>query len=92
MKSGKVVLGLMAGFAAGTLLGLLFAPDKGTNTRKKISKKKHAYSDAAEEKFDTFIDEVSEKFEALKDEVEFVKSEDDAKVNVGKKEADHSAQ
>ena len=42
MNSGKVVLGVLAGLAAGAALGILFAPDKGTATRKKISKKGEA--------------------------------------------------
>ena len=32
MKSGKVVVGVLFGLAAGALMGILFAPDKGTRT------------------------------------------------------------
>jgi len=39
MSSGKVLLGVLAGVAAGAFLGILFAPEKGSNTRKNISKK-----------------------------------------------------
>jgi gas vesicle protein len=39
MSSGKVLLGVLAGVAVGAALGVLFAPDKGWNTRKRISKK-----------------------------------------------------
>jgi hypothetical protein len=46
MSSGKVLLGVLAGVAAGAFLGILFAPDKGLNTRKKIVKKGEDYADA----------------------------------------------
>ena len=36
MSTGKVMLGILAGLAAGEALGILFAPDKGSETRKKI--------------------------------------------------------
>ncbi|MDB4293253.1 YtxH domain-containing protein [Maribacter sp.] len=36
-NEGNTVLGILAGTAIGAVLGILFAPDKGTNTRKKIS-------------------------------------------------------
>ena len=39
MKTSRVVLGVLAGAAVGALVGILFAPDKGSNTRRKIAKK-----------------------------------------------------
>ena len=39
MKKSNVVLGVLAGAAIGALVGILFAPDKGTNTRKKLRRK-----------------------------------------------------
>ena len=36
MKSGNIVLGVLAGLATGAVLGILFAPDKGPKTRRKI--------------------------------------------------------
>jgi gas vesicle protein len=39
MKNSNVVLGVIAGAAIGALLGVLYAPDKGTNTRKKLRSK-----------------------------------------------------
>ena len=44
MSTGKVLLGVLAGAAAGALLGVLLAPDKGSETRKKILEKGDEYA------------------------------------------------
>lgn len=36
-NSGKIIAAAAAGIAAGAVLGILFAPNKGSETRKKIS-------------------------------------------------------
>jgi gas vesicle protein len=36
-NTGKILTAAVAGIAAGAVLGILFAPDKGCETRKKIS-------------------------------------------------------
>ena len=37
--SSKILVGFLAGAAVGALAGILFAPDKGSNTRQKIADK-----------------------------------------------------
>lgn len=64
MSSGKVLLGVLAGVAAGALLGILFAPEKGVVTRKKIVSKGEEYVDDLKEKFGEFVDKVAGKHDS----------------------------
>jgi len=86
MSSGKVLLGLLAGVAAGALLGVMFAPDKGSVTRKKLSRKGDDYADALKEKFDEFLDSVSEKFDDLKEKASDFAEEAESKFEKVKKD------
>jgi len=58
MTTGKALLGVLAGLAAGTVIGMLLTPNKGDKTRKNIYKKGEDLADALNEKID-------EKFEDL---------------------------
>lgn len=69
MNTGKLLLGVLAGVAAGAILGILFAPDKGSVTRKKIAKRSEDYADAVKDKFNDIIEGVTEKFGQMKEEI-----------------------
>ncbi|MFZ4398904.1 MAG: YtxH domain-containing protein [Bacteroidales bacterium] len=87
MSAGKVVLGVLAGIATGAVLGILFAPEKGSVTRKKIAKKGEDYVDDLKEKFDDLRDGMAEKFEKVKEDVsEFAHHYKANAENTGKKE------
>jgi len=58
----KAVLGFLAGAAAGAIAGILFAPDKGTETRKKFSKKSSEMGESLKNKFGEFVDGVKESY------------------------------
>jgi gas vesicle protein len=50
MSRGKIILGVLAGAVVGSIIGILFAPDKGKETRKKIVTKSGEYVDELKEK------------------------------------------
>jgi gas vesicle protein len=68
MESGKTALGILLGIGAGALLGVLFAPAKGSKTRKRIMDKGQNYADELKGKFEGLYHEVSEKYDALLEE------------------------
>jgi gas vesicle protein len=63
MKTNKVFLGILAGFATGATLAILFAPDKGSRTRRKIYHKDDSYSEGLEKRYNEYMDGVSHPFE-----------------------------
>ncbi len=70
MSSSKILVGFLAGAAVGALAGILFAPDKGSNTRKKIATKSGDITDSVKNSFNDFIDGVKETYSGVKDDVE----------------------
>jgi len=73
MSSGKLLLGVVAGVAAGALMGILFAPEKGSVTRRKISKKGEDYVDSIKGKINEVVEKIFKKIEEVTEEVEKVK-------------------
>ena len=69
MNTGKLFLGALAGIAVGAVLGILFAPDKGSTTRRRFSKKSYDYSEELEEKFNDLIESITEQFQTVVEEV-----------------------
>jgi gas vesicle protein len=86
MKSLKVFLSILASIAAGALVGVLFAPEKGSRTRKSILNKSEDYADVLKDKLDDFLDTVSEKYDNTKKKAEGLVTNGKAKYDEAKKE------
>lgn len=80
MKSGKILLGILAGTAAGAMLGILFAPDKGSVTRRRIVEKGEDYVDAVKDKFDELLGDITDRYEKAKEEITDFAKQGKAKV------------
>lgn len=75
-SSGKIISALLLGAAIGSALGILFAPDKGSETRKKISTKGNDLTDAVKEKIQELIEEFKNETDAVQGKAkEFVSNE-----------------
>lgn len=70
MSSSKILVGFLAGAAVGALAGILFAPDKGSATRKKIASKTGDITDSVKNSFSDFIDTVKDTYAGAKEEVD----------------------
>jgi gas vesicle protein len=70
MSSSKILVGFLAGAAVGALAGILFAPDKGSNTRKKIATKTGDVTDSVKSSFGDFIDTVKHTYSGVKEDAE----------------------
>lgn len=70
-NSSKIIVATAAGLAAGAILGILFAPDKGSVTRREISDQLKKVADNVEASYN----KTKEKLNDLKEKVEEVISE-----------------
>ncbi len=91
MNTGsKLGLGVLAGFAAGALLGVLFAPAKGSETRKKIAGRGRDVVDGVKESFADIKDSVTGTIESAGNLVSGLTEQIGAKPELVKKEANNT--
>jgi gas vesicle protein len=66
-KSSKVLLAGITGLAAGVTIGLLFAPAKGSKTRKRLKKKIMNLADIIEDDFSDKVGAIKTAFSGKED-------------------------
>lgn len=67
---GKQIVGLLVGAAIGTTLGVLFAPNKGSRTRGRISTRARYIARDVKRKFSNEVDMMAEEAEQMGEKVE----------------------
>lgn len=65
MKVDKIALGVLGGIATGALLGILFAPAKGSKTRKRILNKSSDYADEIKGQFEDLSGTIKNKYDKM---------------------------
>jgi gas vesicle protein len=67
---GKGLLAFIGGAVVGATLGILFAPDKGSKTRKKIAEKSKDIRDSVTQRFEDIVNSAEEIVDELKEKAE----------------------
>lgn len=73
-NTNKVLTALATGVLVGGVLGLLFAPDKGENTRKKISDGSKRLSDSLKDKMNQGKEKLAGMRNSIRETVKDVRS------------------
>ena len=68
MNANKVLMGVLGGVAVGAVEGILFAPAKGTKTRKRIMKKGNNLKKDLKNKLENVYNTVTTKYEDVLDQ------------------------
>lgn len=89
MSTVNVLLGTLAGLAIGATAGVLFAPEKGSTTRKQILDKGDDYVDGLKSKVNEFTDSL--KFESTQRDAEGLADKGKAKYDEAKKDLKNAA-
>lgn len=63
MKTGNVVLGIALAAVAGIAVGMLFAPEKGERTRRRIKEKGEDLLDDLQHDYDRSVKQIKRKVE-----------------------------
>lgn len=64
-NTGLLLGGLLLGAAIGGALGILFAPEKGSDTRKKIVGNSDELTDAFKDKFNSFMNDIKQEVQSI---------------------------
>lgn len=73
-STAKIIVAAAAGALAGAIVGVLFAPDKGSKTRRKITKESKKFAGNVKDK----LNNSKERFDDLKEDIEqFIKEKVD---------------
>jgi gas vesicle protein len=79
--NSKVLLGILGAAAAGVVIGMLVAPDKGDETRKKLKKTASDWADSLSHMWERGKGAAEEGMQEAKDKARYAKSVAEEKAN-----------
>ncbi len=82
MRIGRILFGILTAVGEGAVLGVLFAPDKGSVTRSKLSKKSKEFENELESKINEVTDSVNKKMTDLKEDAKKMAAEFKKKADI----------
>lgn len=88
MDTTKVIIGVLAGVAVGAAIGVLFSPDKGVKTRKKITKKSEDLINELEDGITEIYETIAKKYGHVSDEAKALAEKGKNKVSAAVKDMD----
>ena len=68
-NSRTFIFGLLVGAAAGAIAGILLAPDKGSETRRKVSEKARELKDSLPDQLETLKARIEQKLNEIKSSI-----------------------
>ncbi len=68
-NTGKILGALLVGAVVGGVIGVLFAPDKGSETRKRLASKGDDLRNTVKDKFNSFMDDSERAYDDVKQKV-----------------------
>jgi gas vesicle protein len=74
-NSNKILLGVAGFFAAGAIVGMLYAPDKGERTRRRIVRNSKGLYNSVKDTIEEKRDALEEVRDRLKEKMEIVNEE-----------------
>jgi len=72
MKNKNLAIGIASSIAIGTIIGILFAPDKGCNTRRKIVQKGNGLKNNIKDGIENLASSIENDYEKLVSKTENV--------------------
>ena len=89
MKNNNLLLGILGGVAIGATLGILFAPAKGSDTRKKIAEKGSDLKENFKDSLSKLSEKISKSVEGFKDDAEELIADAEQKIKEEKANLDN---